>query len=273
MAPFTPQQNLVAERGNCTTTEKARAMLHQARLPLRFWGHGVETVVFLENVTPTRKKEWKLAYQLWFGRNFDKSCLQPFGCQAYIKIPKSKQLYKLGKTAKKGVLIGFQLGMHNWRILREEEQVELSHNVTFDKTQYPGISMFDPAGLLNPPLEEVFEIEEYVQTPSAPIKAENSDSSNDSDASVEQALQYHEAPLGSPEREDPGPLTQARQGYNIVLQPVNQKAPKDLSLAIDEGNIFTSKRRAHISIAIVDDDYDFHVQAFHAGVQFFNQTS
>jgi hypothetical protein len=48
-------------------------------------------------------------------------------------------------------MVGYQLGMHNWRILREEETVELSHDVTFDKTLYPGISTLDPAGLQSPP--------------------------------------------------------------------------------------------------------------------------
>ena len=51
--------------------------------------------------------------------------------------------------AKKGVMIGYQLGMHNWRILREDGEVKLSHDVTFDKNLYPGISTPNPAGLIS----------------------------------------------------------------------------------------------------------------------------
>ncbi|PLW07682.1 hypothetical protein PCASD_22815 [Puccinia coronata f. sp. avenae] len=61
-----------------------------------------------------------------------------------------------------------------------------------------------------------------------------------------------------------------RPGYDTVLQPVNQKAPQDISSSIDEGNILSHKRRAHLAMA--DDDLDFHVQCFASGAQFFDQT-
>lgn len=37
-APYTPQQNPFAERGNCITIEKARTMLIDSGLPLQWWG-------------------------------------------------------------------------------------------------------------------------------------------------------------------------------------------------------------------------------------------
>jgi hypothetical protein len=52
---------------------------------------------------------------------------------------------------------------------------------------------------------------------------------------------------------------------------VDQRAPKDILLSVDEYNIITTKRRAHV--ATVDDNVEFHIQCFHAGVQFFDQTS
>jgi hypothetical protein len=143
-APYT-------KRGNCTTTEKAGTLLKQANLPLRLWGHAVETAVFLENITPTKKNNWVSAYELWFSCPFNKSCLCSFGCRAFVNLPKSKRESKFSKTERKGIMIGYQLGMHNWRILREDESVELSHDVTLDKTLYPGISNLNPAGLQSPP--------------------------------------------------------------------------------------------------------------------------
>jgi hypothetical protein len=111
----------------------------------------VETAVLLENVTPTKKNGWVSAYQIWYRQPFDCLRLHPFGCQAFINIPKSQQDSKFDKTARKGILIGYQLGLHNSCILRDDERVELSHDVTFDKTLYPGISTFIPAGLISPP--------------------------------------------------------------------------------------------------------------------------
>lgn len=58
--------------------------------------------------------------------------------------------------------------MHNLRILNQDEKVELSHDVKFDKTHYPGISMFNSADLFDPSqlfLEGLDGIEEDYQQP------------------------------------------------------------------------------------------------------------
>jgi transposase InsO family protein len=87
-APYTPQQNAVAKRGNQTTRKKARAMLRQANLPPTYWGEAVSTAVFLDNVTPASNLNWDTPHKRWFGRKFDISRLRPFGCLAYVNIPK-----------------------------------------------------------------------------------------------------------------------------------------------------------------------------------------
>lgn len=90
-APYTPQQNSVAERGNRTTSEKARCLLKQANLPSTYWAEAITTSVFLENITPTENLKWKYPYELWFQRPFDTSCLKPFGCLSFINIPKERR--------------------------------------------------------------------------------------------------------------------------------------------------------------------------------------
>lgn len=66
-APYTPQQNPVAEVGNKTTVEKARAMLKHAELPAEFWGEAVSTAVYLENRTPIAGRQFKSPFELWHG--------------------------------------------------------------------------------------------------------------------------------------------------------------------------------------------------------------
>jgi hypothetical protein len=101
--------------------------------------------------------------------------------------------------------------------------------------------------------------------------------SNDSDDEINRRLTMTEEPIGSDEPPSPTPVvpssstSQSRPGYDLVLQPINQKAPKDISSDIDSSNIVNTKRRAHL--AIVNEDFDFHVQCFLAGAQFFDQTS
>ncbi|PLW27210.1 hypothetical protein PCANC_27726 [Puccinia coronata f. sp. avenae] len=278
-APYTSQQNLVAKRGNYITAKKARTLLKQANLPLWMWGYAVEAAVFLENVTPTRKNDWVSVYELWFFRPFDQSHLRPFGCRAFINLPKAKQQLKFLDTARKGIMVGYQLGMHNWRILREDKKVELSHDVTFDKTFYPGISTLDSAGLQSPPsslIEELTVDDQF--NPNVLPSGETLvvDDSGDSDLEVESLLVESSLPppapsdsrVPSPER-GPGLSHPPQPGFDIVLQPVNQKAPQDISSAVDEGNIISHKRRA--CLAMADEDWDFNVQCFHAGAQFYDQ--
>jgi hypothetical protein len=207
------------------------------------WGHTVETAVFLENVTPTRKNDWSSAYELWFCRPFDVSRLCPFGCCAFVNIPKLQRQSKFSDTTKKGVMVGYQLGFHNWHILREEGKVELSHDITFDKTLYPGISIPDPAGLITPLVKLVKMFEETNIEPGTPVVHNITDSSDDNDESFERNLcpasnmeqppcfSLADGHLGEASTYAPFP------GFDVVLQPVNQKAPKDILSNIDEGNI------------------------------------
>ncbi|PLW42207.1 hypothetical protein PCASD_05590 [Puccinia coronata f. sp. avenae] len=154
--------------------------------------------------------------------------------------------------------------MHNWRILTEEGRVELSHDVTFDKALYPGISTSHPAGFINPTLIEHLgeSSEEIVSGQPSPSNGDSSQSSESGQESNYQLAEELNPSLSTNSRSGPG--------YDYVLQPVDQLAPKNISSSIDESNIITSKRRAHV--ALVDDDINFHIQCFHAGAQFFDQT-
>lgn len=66
LAPYTPQQNPFAEQGNCTTVEKAHALLATAGIPLDWWGEAVTTSVFLENQTPD--SSFVTPYERWHGK-------------------------------------------------------------------------------------------------------------------------------------------------------------------------------------------------------------
>jgi transposase InsO family protein len=50
--PYTPQQNRVAERANCTIVEMARSMLHSQGLRYEFWTEAMVNVVYTRNRCP-----------------------------------------------------------------------------------------------------------------------------------------------------------------------------------------------------------------------------
>ncbi|MBW0530696.1 hypothetical protein O181_070411 [Austropuccinia psidii MF-1] len=51
-APYTPQQNPCAERGNRFTITKARCLLSDSGLDKSFWAKAVRTATYLDNITP-----------------------------------------------------------------------------------------------------------------------------------------------------------------------------------------------------------------------------
>ena len=50
--PYADHKNRVAERMVRTITEKARAMILDSQVPLKFWGEAVNTAVYLHQRMP-----------------------------------------------------------------------------------------------------------------------------------------------------------------------------------------------------------------------------
>lgn len=99
-APFTPQQNPIAEIGNRTTVEKARAMLKLAGLPNAFWAEAVITAVYLKHHTPVASCGFVTPHKLWFGETPKYDHLRVFGCLAYVHVGKERRASKFSGTAK-----------------------------------------------------------------------------------------------------------------------------------------------------------------------------
>ena len=51
--PYSPAQNGVAERLNCTLMESARTMIRFAKIPDSYWGEAVATAAYIRNRVPT----------------------------------------------------------------------------------------------------------------------------------------------------------------------------------------------------------------------------
>jgi hypothetical protein len=276
-APYTPQQNSIAERGNRTTSEKARSMLKQANLPVNLWGEAVSTAVFYENITPTKKISWKTPHELWYGFKFNLTRLRTFGCRAFVNIPDDIRKGKFGDTSKLGILVGYRQGIPNWRILTANARVEYSHDVTFDEACFPGIS---PGNSVYSDFEESFiEDSEYpnpsvinpdpkdrVQSPTQPLDDDvispevlspalgrTSPTSSSEYHEIESSLlpspiQTSSLPPSSLSHPIPKPqplVSKAKPSWEYV--PADQPAPKNISSdPTDPNNILTTKRRAHL---------------------------
>jgi transposase InsO family protein len=104
-APYTPQQNGVAERTNRTLMEAARSMLYEKKVPLELWGEAVMCATHIQNrkisgtndVTP---------FELWTGSRPDVSYLRVFGSPAFVHIPDETRR-KLDPKAVECLLVGY----------------------------------------------------------------------------------------------------------------------------------------------------------------------
>ena len=63
----TPQQNGIAERKNRTLVECARSMLQGKHISNGFWEEAVNTVVYLKNISPTKKLEFQTPFEVFNG--------------------------------------------------------------------------------------------------------------------------------------------------------------------------------------------------------------
>jgi len=83
----------------------ARAMLLDAKLPVRFWGEAVLIASYLRNRTPIGPNG-KTLEEAYSGKRPYMGYLRVYGCVAYAHIPKETRL-KLDDVAIKTCLIGY----------------------------------------------------------------------------------------------------------------------------------------------------------------------
>ncbi|MBW0578300.1 hypothetical protein O181_118015 [Austropuccinia psidii MF-1] len=62
---YTPQHNGISERGNGSVIEKAKFLLIQSSLPMRFWGEAITTAAFLCNLMP-KKDNNTTPFENWY---------------------------------------------------------------------------------------------------------------------------------------------------------------------------------------------------------------
>ncbi|MBW0529179.1 hypothetical protein O181_068894 [Austropuccinia psidii MF-1] len=67
-APYTPEQNPFAERGNQTTVNKARFILKDSCLDLSYWAEEANTSIYLETLTPHKALNFLSPFLKWHNK-------------------------------------------------------------------------------------------------------------------------------------------------------------------------------------------------------------
>ena len=116
-APYTPQQNGVAERKNRTTLDIVRSMLKSKRMPTEFWAVAVQCAIYVQNRCPHAKLDDQTPQEAWSRQKLTVSHLKVFGSVAYAHLPDQRRM-KLEDKSKWYIFIEYDektkvLGSHN----------------------------------------------------------------------------------------------------------------------------------------------------------------
>jgi len=152
-APYTPQQNGLAERKNRTLVDMVNAMILNAKLSFNLWGEALLTACHVHNRIPS--KVFKVSpYELWKGRKPNLEYLRVWGCLAFYRVLDPKRT-KLGPRALKSIFVGYTENSEAYRLLNldsniivESKDVEFIENKFYndsktvsDPTQTPEIDL------------------------------------------------------------------------------------------------------------------------------------
>ena len=135
MAPYSPEQNGIAECMNQTIQERIVSMLQHSGLSDGFWAEALLTVVHIINMSPSRPLGLQIPQEIWTGSkpNYDK--LRIFGCEAYALIPKDDHR-KLEPRSRKCIFLGYgpdgEIGYRLWD--PEHRQIVRSSDVVFNES-------------------------------------------------------------------------------------------------------------------------------------------
>lgn len=115
-APYTPQQNGVAERKNRTILDMVRSMLKSKKMPKEFWAEAVKCAIYVQNRCPHAKLKNQTPQEAWNGKKPTVSHLKVFGSVAYAHIP-DQQRTKLEDKSKKYIFIGYDEKTKGYKLL------------------------------------------------------------------------------------------------------------------------------------------------------------
>jgi hypothetical protein len=128
-APYSPQQNGVAERKNRTILDMVRSMLKTKDMAKDFWAEAVQCAMYVQNRCPHAKLADQTPQEAWSGQKPTISHFKVFDSVAYARIPDQRRT-KLDDKSKKYVVIGYDEKTKAFKIFDQiEKKVVVSRDV------------------------------------------------------------------------------------------------------------------------------------------------
>ncbi|MBW0463402.1 hypothetical protein O181_003117 [Austropuccinia psidii MF-1] len=229
-APFTPQQNPIAERGNRTLLEKIRVLLANYQVPTDWWGEACSMATYLLNRTP----------------------VSTIGFQAPIlmHIPRAKRMSKVKPTGSLCMFLGVSEHHHNFRLFDpKSKRIVITHDCTFKdgeafwpthfSVSTPSPLLSFPDSLLCPSNSTIKPASGFSDVAAVPVII-----NNEEPVATEEYPQVSssENSLVNKLAEEPVPSSETTLPKGWVYDDVPCKAPQDISGAISPENIINDCR-------------------------------
>ncbi|GJX83877.1 zinc finger, CCHC-type containing protein [Tanacetum coccineum] len=177
-APYTPQQNGVAERKNRTLKEMVNSMLSYSGLSEGFWGEAMLTACYILNRTPNKNSK-QTPYEIWTKKVPNLTYLRVWGCRAVVRLTEPK-MKNLGEKGIDCIFIGYAEHSKCYRfyVIEPNDYVSVnsiieSRDAIFDEDRFTSIPR--PRGMIQPSSSKIAEDEvegtDDVLGPSVPRKS------------------------------------------------------------------------------------------------------
>lgn len=144
-APYSPQQNGIAERKNRILKEMVNSMMSNSGLSDGFWGEAMLTACFILNRVPNKRNK-VTPYELWYKKKLSLSYLKVWGCRAIVRLPGPKRKI-LGEKGIDCIFIGYAKHSITYRfyVIEPNDYVPIhtvmeSRDAIFDETHFSSIS-------------------------------------------------------------------------------------------------------------------------------------
>jgi hypothetical protein len=133
IAPYTPQQNGVAERKNRTLKEMANCMIQSKGLSRQYWAEAINCANYIVNHTPTKALKNITSEEAWTKIKQDVSHFRVFGGIAWAHIPNEKRK-ALQLKSEKCIFVGYYEDVKGYRLLQPHcNEIILRRDVKFDE--------------------------------------------------------------------------------------------------------------------------------------------